>query len=171
MKNKIFKFIIILIILIAVLGVVYYFIAGTNLIVKEKTVNLYFSTKDAMYLESENRTIKGKNLYKEAVNAVIEGPTDSDLSKTVPKETKILNVSKNNDTIQVDFSKEIIENHWGGSTGERLTVYSIVNTLAQFDEIADVKFLIEGKEVDTLVGHMDLSRPLKPSDKILNEEK
>lgn len=170
MKNRIFKFIIILIILIAVLGVAYYFIAGTNLIVKEKSVDLYFSTKNAMYLESENRTIKGRNLYEEAINSLIEGPTTSDLSKTVPEETKVLNVSRNNNTIRVDFSKEIIENHWGGSTGERLTVYSIVNTLAQFNEVKEVKFLIEGEEVDTLVGHMDLSRPLKPSEKILNEE-
>jgi hypothetical protein len=66
MKNRIFKFIIMLIILIAVLGVVYYFIAGTNLVVKEESVDLYFSTKDAMYLETESRTIKGRNLYKEA---------------------------------------------------------------------------------------------------------
>lgn len=170
MKNRIFKIIIMLIILIAVLGVVYYFIAGTDLLVKEKSVDLYFSTKDAMYLEAENRTIKGRNLYKEAVNALIEGPTDPDLSKTVPEGTKVLNVSRNNDKIQIDFSKDIIENHWGGSTGERLTVYSIVNTLAQFDEVEEVKFLIEGEEVDTLVGHMDLSRPLKPSEKILNKE-
>jgi len=170
MKNRIFKFIIMLIILIAVLGVVYYFIAGTNLIVKEKSVDLYFSTKDAMYLEAENRTIKGRNLYKEAVNALIEGPTDSNLSKTIPEGTKVLNVSRNNDKIQIDFSKEIIENHWGGSTGERLTVYSIVNTLAQFDKIREVKFLIEGEEVDTLVGHMDLSRPLEPSENILKQK-
>lgn len=170
MKNRIFKIIIMLIILIAVLGVVYYFIAGTDLLVKEKSVDLYFSTKDAMYLEAENRTIKGRNLYKEAVNALIEGPTNPDLSKTVPEGTKVLNVSRNNDKIQIDFSKDIIENHWGGSTGERLTVYSIVNTLTQFDEVEEVKFLIEGEEVDTLVGHMDLSRPLKPSEKILNKE-
>lgn len=170
MKNRIFKIIIMLIILIAILGVVYYFIAGTDLLVKEKSVDLYFSTKNAMYLEAENRTIKGRNLYKEAVNALIEGPTNPDLSKTVPEGTKVLNISRNNDKIQIDFSKDIIENHWGGSAGERLTVYSIVNTLAQFDEVEEVKFLIEGEEVDTLVGHMDLSRPLKPSKKILNKE-
>ncbi len=171
MKNRIFKFIIMLIILIAVLGVVYYFIAGTNLVVKEESVDLYFSTKDAMYLEIESRTIKGRNLYKEAVNALIEGPTAPDLSKTIPEGTKVLNVSRNNDKIQIDFSKEIIENHWGGSTGERITVYSIVNTLAQFDEVGEVKFLIDGEEVDTLVGHMDLSRPLKPSQQIINPKK
>ncbi|MFO7815536.1 MAG: GerMN domain-containing protein [Halanaerobiales bacterium] len=169
MNNRIFKFIIMLIVFIVVLGVVYYFIAGTNLIVKEETVDLYFSTEDAMYLEPENRTIRGRNLYKEVLNELIEGPTDSDLAKTLPKETKVLNISRNNGTIQVDFSKDIIENHWGGSAGERLTVYSIVNTLAQFDEVDQVEILIDGDKVDTLVGHMDLSRPLKPSEKILDE--
>jgi len=42
---------------------------------------------------------------------------------------------------------------------ELLAIYSIVNTLAQnFEEIKQVRFLLEGKEAQTLAGHMDLSR-------------
>lgn len=167
MKNKLFKLILLLIIFVLIIFAVYYFIDKTNLIVKEKTINLYFATPDAMYLETEERTIKGRNLYKEAVNALINGPNDSNLAKTIPEGVKVLNISKNNDTILVDFSEEIVKNHWGGSAGERLTVYSIVHTLAQFDGIKQVKFIIEGEEVETLVGHMDLSVPLKPNQDIL----
>src|SRR6056297_2555020 len=167
MKNKLFKLILLLTIFVLVIFAVYYFIDRTNLIVKEKTVNLYFATTDAMYLETEERTIKGRNLYKEAVNALITGPTDSDLAKTIPEGVKVLNISKKNDTIRVDFSEEIVKNHWGGSAGERLTVYSIVHTLAQFKGVKQVKFLIEGEEVETLVGHMDLTVPLEPNPNIL----
>jgi Sporulation and spore germination len=42
---------------------------------------------------------------------------------------------------------------------ELLAIYSMVNTLAQnFEEIKQVHFLLEGKEAQTLAGHMDLSR-------------
>ena len=167
MKNKLFKLILLIIIFVLVISAVYYFIDKTNFIEKEKTVKLYFSTSDAMYLAAEERVIKGRNLYKAALNALIEGPTDSSLSKTIPEGVKVLNISKNNDTIQVDFSEEIAKNHWGGSSGERLTVYSVVYTLTQFKGVKQVKFLIEGEEVETLVGHMDLTVPLEPNPNIL----
>lgn len=42
---------------------------------------------------------------------------------------------------------------------EHLTVYAVVNTLTQnFDEIKQVRFLLNGKEAQTLAGHVDLSR-------------
>lgn len=42
---------------------------------------------------------------------------------------------------------------------ELLAIYSMVNTLAQnFEEIKQVRFLLDGKEAQTLAGHMDLSR-------------
>ena len=167
MKNKLFKLIILLIIFVLIIFAVYYFIDNTNIMVKEKTIDLYFATPDAMYLKPESRTIKGRNLYKEAVNALIAGPTKQSLTITIPEGVEVLKITRNNDTIQVDFSEEIVKNHWGGSAGERLTVYSIVNTLTQFQGIEQVKFLIEGKEVDTLVGHMDLSVPLGPSKDLL----
>ncbi len=42
---------------------------------------------------------------------------------------------------------------------EQLAIYSMVNTLMQnFDEIKRVAFLIDGREAQTLAGHMDLSK-------------
>jgi len=145
----------------------YYLIINSNLLVKEQNVKLYFSTSDAMYLDTEDRTVKGRNIYLETVNALIKGPITSDLVKTIPDDVEVLNISKNNDTIQVDFSEEIITNHWGGSSGEILTVYSIVNTLTQFEGIKRVEVLVEGKEVETLVGHMDLSVPIETNQDII----
>jgi hypothetical protein len=46
------------------------------------------------------------------------------------------------------------------SAGEELlAVYTMVNTLTQnFEEIRQVRFLLEGKETQTLAGHIDLTR-------------
>lgn len=167
MKNKLFKSVMLVLIFVLIIMAAYYLILNSNLLVKERDVKLYFSTSDAMYLDTEVRTVKGRNIYLETVNALITGPITSDLTKTIPDGVEVLNISKNSDTIQVDFSEEIISNHWGGSSGEILTVYSIVNTLTQFEDINKVEILVDGEEVETLVGHMDLSVPIESNQDII----
>jgi spore germination protein GerM len=61
----------------------------------------------------------------------------------------------------VDLSPEVRKNHPGGTTNETLTVYALVNTLtSNLPAITSVQLLIDGKEIDTLAGHLDLRRPL-----------
>jgi hypothetical protein len=51
--------------------------------------------------------------------------------------------------------KEVRASAWE----EHLAMYAIVNTVMQnFDDIKQVRFLRDGKEAQTLAGHMDLSR-------------
>jgi spore germination protein GerM len=61
----------------------------------------------------------------------------------------------------VDLSGEVVSAHIGGTLGELLTVYTIVNALTEnLPAIAAVQVLVDGKEVETLSGHIDLRRPL-----------
>src|SRR5205814_9718699 len=61
----------------------------------------------------------------------------------------------------VDLSREVAAAHTGGSLDELLTVYTIVNALtANLPAVSAVQVLVDGKEVDTLAGHVDLRRPL-----------
>ena len=53
------------------------------------------------------------------------------------------------------------KNFVGGSTGEEFLVGSVVDTLTNFPEIKRVKILVQGREIETLSGHMDLSTPLE----------
>ena len=62
----------------------------------------------------------------------------------------------------VDLTGDIQKNHPGGTTNELLTVYSIVDALTMnLPSITGVQLLIDGKETDTLAGHLDLRRPLE----------
>jgi len=61
----------------------------------------------------------------------------------------------------IDLSSELRDDHPGGSTGELLTVYSLVLTLTSFPEINKVQILIDGDSSETLVGHIDISTPLE----------
>lgn len=61
----------------------------------------------------------------------------------------------------VDLSRHASAGHPGGSLDELFTVYALVNALvSNVQEIDAVQILIEGREVDTLAGHVDLRRPL-----------
>src|SRR5439155_680644 len=62
----------------------------------------------------------------------------------------------------VDLSGTIVSGHPGGVTNEMLTVYAIVNALtANLPAVTAVQVLVDGKEVETLAGHVDLRRPLE----------
>ena len=60
----------------------------------------------------------------------------------------------------VSFSLLLVKDFVGGSTGEEMLVGSIVNTLTEFPEVKKVRILIDGKSVESLSGHMDLTEPL-----------
>ena len=60
----------------------------------------------------------------------------------------------------VDLSAEAARAH-PGSLDEVFFVYSIVNTLADnLPAITAVQLLVDGRQVDTLAGHVDVRRPL-----------
>ena len=62
----------------------------------------------------------------------------------------------------VDLSTEVASEHAGGSATELLTVYAIVNAVtANLPAVQRVQILVDGREVDTLAGHVDLRRPLE----------
>jgi len=62
----------------------------------------------------------------------------------------------------VDLSGSIVSGHPGGVTNELLTVYAIVDSLTtNLPSVTAVQILVDGKEVDTLAGHVDLRRPLE----------
>lgn len=124
-------------------------------------VNLYFSDSQAMYLVAEKRKIpQAPSLARQAVVELIKGPESSELYPTIPGGTQVNEVYIFDDIAYIDLSKEIFENHPGGSSGELMTVYSIVNTLTEIPTIKGVQILVEGNEMKSLVGHIDISMPL-----------
>ena len=61
----------------------------------------------------------------------------------------------------VDLSAEASANHRGGSLSELFTVYSVVNAITvSLPSVHAVQILVDGREVDTLAGHVDLRHPL-----------
>ncbi|MBO8158296.1 GerMN domain-containing protein [Thermosyntropha sp.] len=141
-----------------------------------KKITLYFSDKDAIYLVPEIREVKiDKNadktdLAEKIVKELIKGPEDENLFRTIPPEAKLLGIEIKDEIAYADFSEEIKTKHWGGSTGETMTVMSIVNSLTELEGIKKVQILIEGKTEETLVGHLYTKEPLERDKNIIKPQ-
>ncbi len=68
----------------------------------------------------------------------------------------------------VDLGGDIVRAHPGGAHAELLTVQAIVHAVtANLPTVRRVQILVEGQEVDTLAGHIDLRRPMARDTTIL----
>ncbi len=118
-----------------------------------KEVALYFCNQDATALETETRTISVPadisvtDLMLRTLEELIKGPTNSNLHKTIPAEVQVNKVEIDNNIAYVDFSMEMHTQHWGGSTGEGMTINSIVYTLTEFPGVEKVKMTVEGEPI------------------------
>jgi spore germination protein GerM len=134
---------------------------------QKRSVRLFFSSPTEDALQEEVREIKLAGAIDQearvALMELIKGPR-SDLLSTLPPGTQLRQLYIDGRGIAyVDFSAELRDRHPGGSNAELLAVYSIVDTLAyNFEQIKRVQILVNGSEIDTLAGHVDLRRPLKP---------
>jgi hypothetical protein len=129
-------------------------------------VTLFFASPDGAGLVREGREIDpcadSAGCVERVVGELINGPL-GDLAPTLPAATSIHAVQVNGELVQIDLGKEMIEGLPGGSSAEMTAVYSIVDSIAvNFPRIKQVKLLFDGKTVETLKGHLDLSGPLAP---------
>ncbi|MBN2428265.1 MAG: GerMN domain-containing protein [Deltaproteobacteria bacterium] len=129
-----------------------------------REVILYFGTHDGNKLIPESRELidcmDQGSCIQATVQALINGPV-GDLTPVFPSHTVLLGVTEKQGTAVVNFSRELQQGHPGGSASELLTVYGLVDTLAaNFPFIRQVKILIEGREIESLKGHVDLSKPV-----------
>lgn len=131
-------------------------------ILQEMPIQLYFpiSSGDQVYPETRNMMIIDGGVARAAVLGLIQGPQSQGLVASLADGTKLLDISVSDGLCTVDFSKEFVENHSGGSAGELVTIASIVKTLTQFDSIEQVQILVEGKAGATL-GNILLDKPLQ----------
>jgi spore germination protein GerM len=132
------------------------------------TATLYFVSEDGMSLVGVQREVPfGEGVIEQARQIVIAqlGDAPPPLASAIPTGVTLrgLYLSSRGDAF-VDVSAEARNQHPGGALDELFTVYSIVNALTtNLPAVTRVQLLVEGKEVDTLSGHVDLRHPLARS--------
>ena len=129
------------------------------------TATLFFISEDGMSLIPVQSEVPFAEPVVEQARRIIEAQIAAPaapLASAIPAETKLraIFLSERGDLF-VDFTSDMTTRHTGGSLDELFTVYAIVNSATvNLPAISRVQILIDGKEVDTLAGHVDLRNPL-----------
>lgn len=129
-----------------------------------RDVQLYFADPRGRYLIPEDRQIRGCDDDRECIISLLSelarGSQRGGLA-VVPEQARILAVELENDLVRVDFSRQLVDQHPGGSLSELLTVYSLANSLVEnFSYLRQLQILVDGRVQQTLKGHVRIDQPV-----------
>jgi hypothetical protein len=129
---------------------------------------LFLVSADGTRLAPVDREVVYEERPVDQAKRILEAqlaPSPADTPSAIPAGTTLraLYLLKDGQAY-VDLSREAAANHPGGTLNEILTVYTLVEVLTtNLPAITSVHLLVDGREVETLAGHVDLRRPLRPS--------
>lgn len=142
-----------------------------------RKIKVYFSDSNVMHLVPEYRAMSRDNLQiaTTIINELILGPQKNlGHIKVIPDGIEVGDIkvwmADDGETAIVDLPSKLDGNKMG-STGVLMTLYAIVNSLtdpSNTSNIQKVKFLVDGKAVDTF-GNMELSQPFIRNPAIIQE--
>jgi hypothetical protein len=134
----------------------------------ERRINatLYYVSEDGLSLPGIQREILFAEPIVEQARRIVEAQlaeAPPPYVSSIPPGTALraLFIGERGEAF-VDLSADVRSKHTGGALDELFTTYAIVNALTvNLPAITRVQILIDGKEADTLAGHVDLRHPLQ----------
>ena len=150
------------------------------------TATLYFIAEDGMSLVGVQREVPFGDPIVEQARRIVEaqlGAAPAPLAAAIPDGTALRGIYVTERECEpaggackrdafVDLSIEARTKHTGGALDELFTIYAIVDAVTvNLPAISRVQILVDGKEVDTLAGHVDLRHPLEKNLKWVKTEK
>jgi spore germination protein GerM len=130
------------------------------------TATLYYVSQDGLSLVGVQREVPFGDPILEQARHILEAQLTEappPLATAIPVGTKLrgLFLGERGEAF-VDLTGDVRTKHGGGALDEIFTVYVIVDALTvNLPSITRVQILIDGKEADTLAGHVDLRHPLQ----------
>jgi spore germination protein GerM len=128
---------------------------------------LFFVSDDGHGLTGVERDVPFGADPTAQARAILEAqlaPPEAPLLSAIPTGTSLRAVFVAHGDAYVDVSPEIVSSHPGGSLNESLTIHTLVAAVkANLPAVGGVQILVNGQEVDTLAGHVDLRQPLVTS--------
>ena len=113
------------------------------------------------------RVPAGQRAAAAALREITTGEVPRGCSRPLPAGTRVLGVRVSSGMAIVDFSAEFVSRFVGGADNEGVVVYSVVNTLTSLRGIDRVRILVEGKPIESIGGHLDVSGPLHADDELV----
>lgn len=128
------------------------------------TLRIYYPYENSLQQEERKiqRRISEIAIAEATIEEFLKGPA-AQPSSLIPKDVSLIGVYKGADMIlYVNLSDEFRRNFQGDALTEFLILKGLYESIiSNVEDIHDLKILIEGKEVETLGGHLYLLYPLK----------
>lgn len=139
------------------------------------TATLYYISEDGLSLVGVQREVAFGEPIDLQAQRILEAQlarAPEPLSSAIPEATALRSLFLDGKGLAfVDLSADARNRHTGGALDELFTIYAIVNALTvNLPAISRVQILVDGKEVDTLAGHVDLRHPLQKNLKWVRTE-
>lgn len=109
------------------------------------TLQLYFANKEGTELVPVSQTVEYNtniSLEKLVIEQLIKGPTGLDSYPTINPSTKLINVTVTDGTCYVNLDQTFLTQVYMVSS--EVTIYSIVNSLVELENVNKVQILING---------------------------
>ena len=129
------------------------------------TATLFYVGESGLTLDEVRREVTFAEAVADQARHIVEAqiqPAPAPHASAIPPGTRVraVYVSDKGDAF-VDVTGDLVAGHTGGALDELFAIYAIVNAITvNLPGITRVQILIDGKEVDTLAGHVDLRQPL-----------
>lgn len=118
-------------------------------------------------MAAARRVPSGQGAGAAALGEMTTGGLPPGCSRPLPQGTRVLGVRVADGVATVDFSSELVSRFAGGADNEGIVVYAIVNTLASLPGVEGVHILVEGKPIESIGGHIDVSGTLRADDELV----
>jgi len=127
-----------------------------------RRLRLYFSDAAGRYLISEYHSLtleEDASPERYVLEELLRGPNNGELKSAIPAGTALLSCATAGGVCTVDLSSEFYENRPDTALGERLAIYSIVDSLTAIAEVGSVRLLVEGEALGVYT-HLSLDGAL-----------
>ena len=114
---------------------------------EKSQLQLFFADEDGEHLVEEDREVVhsiNTSVEKVIVEELIKGPLAPNHYRTLPADTKLLNVSLNENVCYINFDATFLNNTL--EVKEYIPIYSIVNSLSEISTVSKVQITINGSQ-------------------------
>lgn len=133
--------------------------AGTEINAYEvATLKLYFANEEGTALVPVSRSVEyntNVSLEKLVMEQLILGPSKLEAYPTINPATKVINVTVNDGTCYVNLDQTFLTQVY--TVSSEVTIYSIVNSLVELDNVNKVQILINGESEISFRESMNLN--------------
>ncbi|WP_339273171.1 GerMN domain-containing protein [Paenibacillus sp. FSL W8-0426] len=133
---------------------------GNSESVKQETIKVFFTDPEELELHESTAGISyasDQDKYKSAFEA-LQQSSDEKLVPLWAKEIELKSVTFKEGALTLDI--HMPDTARLGAGGESFAIEALKNTYFQFDEVKSLDLLVDGKQLESLMGHVDLEHPM-----------